>query len=296
MREVQINTLEGFEDVQPHYYIHEDGKVINRKTGKILRTYTNVKGYYVLKIRSVRRKSVHASLHRLLSLAFVEGYFKGAVVNHIDEVKTNNSLDNLEWVTPMENAHHGTCIQRSTHNRRGKRHDKHFEEVNNLNILGYARLDTLLTTLGQTTLQVNIFLGQTFFAKSFTLGYISFKLELAKRVAEAGLLGTYRKHIKRPYSASYRQNSTVALKDTRGGVRRQKRKVLVFQQDDLYKVVAEYESVSEAGRQYGVPYTTIKNICTGLRKSPLKGLYFCYEGHENDWRSKLEKGSIVVRP
>ncbi len=43
-------------------------------------------------------------VHRLVAFAFVEGYFDGAEVNHIDGVKTNNVYLNLEWVTTKENV------------------------------------------------------------------------------------------------------------------------------------------------------------------------------------------------
>lgn len=37
---------------------------------------------------------------------------KKTEVNHIDEDKRNNKVENLEWVTPKENANHGTRIER----------------------------------------------------------------------------------------------------------------------------------------------------------------------------------------
>lgn len=39
-------------------------------------------------------------------------------INHIDEDKTNNRLDNLEWTTHKENCNHGTAIERSAINQR----------------------------------------------------------------------------------------------------------------------------------------------------------------------------------
>jgi len=43
------------------------------------------------------------SIHRLVAECFVEGYFDGAVVNHIDGDNRNNSANNLEWTTTKDN-------------------------------------------------------------------------------------------------------------------------------------------------------------------------------------------------
>jgi hypothetical protein len=44
------------------------------------------------------------TVHRLVALSFVEGYEDGLVVNHKDEDKQNNCLENLEWCTTSENV------------------------------------------------------------------------------------------------------------------------------------------------------------------------------------------------
>ena len=41
-------------------------------------------------------------------------------INHIDEDKTNNRLDNLEWTTHKENCNHGTAIERHAQKLRDK--------------------------------------------------------------------------------------------------------------------------------------------------------------------------------
>lgn len=48
---------------------------------------------------------VTKSIHRLVAEAFVDGYFDGAVVNHIDGNNRNNRASNLEWTTTKDNIH-----------------------------------------------------------------------------------------------------------------------------------------------------------------------------------------------
>lgn len=45
------------------------------------------------------------SIHRLVAEYFVDGYFDGAVVNHIDGNNRNNVASNLEWTTTQDNVH-----------------------------------------------------------------------------------------------------------------------------------------------------------------------------------------------
>ena len=62
-------------------------------------------GYYTITL-SHNNKSKIFKVHRLVAKYFCEGYFEGAVVNHIDWNTNNNRADNLEWCTYKENTAH----------------------------------------------------------------------------------------------------------------------------------------------------------------------------------------------
>jgi hypothetical protein len=59
-------------------------------------------GYFHVTFKA-NGKGVTKKVHRLVGIAFVEGYFDGADINHKDENKTNNRADNLEWCTRRYN-------------------------------------------------------------------------------------------------------------------------------------------------------------------------------------------------
>ncbi len=56
------------------------------------------------------KKTIH--VHRLVAEAFLERNNPTDVVNHINEIKIDNRVSNLEWCTVTENVNHGTAIER----------------------------------------------------------------------------------------------------------------------------------------------------------------------------------------
>lgn len=75
-----------------------------RKGLKQLKPRISRNGYaYVDLVDGDKKKRYQ--VHRLVAYYFCDGYFDGAVVNHIDANTLNNHYKNLEWVTTRENIH-----------------------------------------------------------------------------------------------------------------------------------------------------------------------------------------------
>ena len=58
------------------------------------------------------------AIHRLVAIAFIDREDETFEVNHKDENKSNNTLDNLEWMSRIDNLRYGTGIARCAISRR----------------------------------------------------------------------------------------------------------------------------------------------------------------------------------
>lgn len=83
-----------------------------KRKEKILKTYYDKNGY-VKVILCKENKTRFLSVHRLMAEAFIPNPNNFPQINHKDENKQNNNLENLEWCTCKYNINYGTRTERA---------------------------------------------------------------------------------------------------------------------------------------------------------------------------------------
>lgn len=85
------------------YGITSCGKVWSYRTKKFLKPGKDKDGYLyvILCVNNERKKYL---IHRLVAMAYIPNPDLLPTVNHKDENKTNNSINNLEWMFKQDNV------------------------------------------------------------------------------------------------------------------------------------------------------------------------------------------------
>lgn len=94
----------------------------NRKNNGIMSPTKKHDGYLYVSLRDCGgdNKSRPRAVHRLVAKAFISNPDNLPQINHKDENKNNNFVENLEWCTPSYNTRYGTGLRRATETRRKK--------------------------------------------------------------------------------------------------------------------------------------------------------------------------------
>ena len=106
-------AIAGYEGL---YEVSDQGRVksINyNRTGteKILKPMKTPCGYLLVSLyKDGQRKTI--TVHRLVATAFISNPRNLETINHKDEVKTNNTVGNLEWMSVKDNNNYGTRNKR----------------------------------------------------------------------------------------------------------------------------------------------------------------------------------------
>jgi len=118
----QISNL-GIVKSLTHYPKGRTGK----QTGRVLKQITDKKGYVRVSL-SKNGTRFNTSVHRLVALTFIPNTKNKPQVNHINGIKNDNRIKNLEWCTGSENVIHSIGNNLSNFNY-GEKH--HMSKLNN---------------------------------------------------------------------------------------------------------------------------------------------------------------------
>lgn len=92
------------------YEVSNTGQV-RRVSDLMVLKFSDRKGYCGVRLRKDGKRKMF-SVHRLVAIAFIQNPYGLPQVNHKDENKKNNNVDNLEWCDHIYNNLYGTRLER----------------------------------------------------------------------------------------------------------------------------------------------------------------------------------------
>ena len=110
--EILFKPVVNFED----YLIDKNGNIYSIKKKKYLKHYEQ--GYITVSLYS-KGKMHKLYLHRILGQTFLDNVDNKPCIDHIDRNKLNNKLDNLRWVSYLENRQNSG---KNNNNKLGHKH------------------------------------------------------------------------------------------------------------------------------------------------------------------------------
>ena len=113
-----IDGYEGFYEVSNMGFIRSLDRFVSNgsdhkrlRKGKIIKMWPNSKGYMRCQLSYNNDKKFYL-VHRLVAEAFIQKVDGLSEINHKDEDKTNNSVDNLEWCDRKYNNNYGNRLKK----------------------------------------------------------------------------------------------------------------------------------------------------------------------------------------
>lgn len=147
------------------YLFSQFGRVKSLAYNRLMSSFPNDDGYIMTNISFNNGKRLCRSVHRFVMETFLSHFDNSSSimeVNHIDGNKTNNRLDNLEWVTREENLQHARdnklfkSFSRDEHPNT-KIFTKEFSTIKELYSLGFSKREIAKSYNVDRNVIINIF-------------------------------------------------------------------------------------------------------------------------------------------
>jgi hypothetical protein len=89
------------------YAINKNGDVYSYKSARLLKPNLQIGKYRYYRVNLFKNNKYKThTIHRLVAIAFIPNLHNLPFINHINGVKTDNKIENLEWVTNLQNMQH----------------------------------------------------------------------------------------------------------------------------------------------------------------------------------------------
>ena len=108
MRHIQLHASDF-----PNYTVSCDGEVTNSK-GQVLKGTITNNGYKIVSLSYKNKKHKRFGVHRLVAETYIPNPDNLPEVNHINENKLDNRVENLEWCTTLDNLKHSHVIEKAS--------------------------------------------------------------------------------------------------------------------------------------------------------------------------------------
>ncbi|MFT8488006.1 NUMOD4 domain-containing protein [Oenococcus sicerae] len=134
--------------------VRKQGNYLSK--GKILKGFRQNNNYLIADLYNAKIRR-HYLIHRLVAQAFIPNPNHYPQINHKDENKSNNCVENLEWVTAKQNMNYGTAINRRLQKTDYKKIGKDKEKY--ISALSSNGIKTIFSSLTKASLILKINIG-----------------------------------------------------------------------------------------------------------------------------------------
>ena len=101
------------------YKVSNTGKIFSVVTNRELSVIQKKDGYTCISLCDKDHNKKQYRIHQLVAKAFIPNPNNLPMINHKNEIKNDNRVENLEWVTPKQNSSYGSRPERISEKLKG---------------------------------------------------------------------------------------------------------------------------------------------------------------------------------